>query len=207
MKRAEIKLAVSAMSFTQVNFLLSYVLSRLTDNPNFPTPVVPLSEMAALHDELTVAISEATNGGGLSRAIRNGLTRKGKEMLSAQANYVRAICNGDPSMLESSGFDLVKERERLGIPVTPEQLTARHTAKSQQVQLKWPRSAGARGYRVFKTDTDPLTEANWEYLDFTTRARFTINGLESFKAYWFCVSALGTAGESDRSKAIQGRAM
>ena len=43
-------------------------------------------------------------------------------------------------------------------------------------------------------------------MDFTSRVSFKVNGLESYKPYWFSVTAIGAAGESDLSKAIMGRA-
>jgi hypothetical protein len=32
-------------------------------------------------------------------------------------------------------------------------------------------------------------------IGYTTRASHMVTNLESYKAYWFCVSAIGTAGE------------
>ena len=40
----------------------------------------------------------------------------------------------------------------------------------------------------------------------TTRITHLVDSLESFKAYWFCVSAIGTAGEGMQSDPAMGRA-
>jgi hypothetical protein len=54
---------------------------------------------------------------------------------------------------------------------------------------------GAHGYQVWITANDPAIAANWEAIGYTTRVRHLATDLESYKAYWFCVSAIGSAGE------------
>lgn len=39
-----------------------------------------------------------------------------------------------------------------------------------------------------------------------SRSSYVFQGLESYKPYWFSITAIGTAGESDQSKPIPGRA-
>ncbi len=39
-----------------------------------------------------------------------------------------------------------------------------------------------------------------------TKTRHLLVGLESFKAYWFCVCAIGAAGEGAKSDVCLGRA-
>ena len=54
------------------------------------------------------------------------------------------------------------------------------------------------------TDKDPAIEANWQAIGYTTRVRHTVSDLDSLKAYWFCVSAIGTAGEGAQSDPAKG---
>ena len=54
------------------------------------------------------------------------------------------------------------------------------------------------------TDKDPAIEANWQAIGYTTRVRHTVRDLDSLKAYWFCVSAIGTAGEGAQSDPAKG---
>lgn len=48
--------------------------------------------------------------------------------------------------------------------------------------------------------------ASWEAIGYSTRVRHAVTGLESYKAYWFCVSAIAAAGEGAQSDPALGRA-
>ena len=206
MKKANIRLALSTLTFIGILKLLRNVILRLTGNTHFATPLVPLPEMTILADDLDLAILEATNGSLASRIHRDKLLLSAKTMLTSQANYIRAVSNGDVEMLESSGFELAKVPERTGVPLAPDTITVRATNIATEVEMRWPKREGALGYRVFKTDQPPTDTTVWDYVDFTSRVSFKMRGLESFKPYWFSVTSIGAAGESDLSKATMGRA-
>jgi hypothetical protein len=204
--KTNIKLALASLSNLRVLALLRQVVSMLTGNLFFPTPIVPLADMTLLADELEDAIKKAKSGDRVSIAERNILVDQAKEMLTSQADYVRAVSKGNRPMLLSSGFELSKERERYGIPLAPEKLSSRATKLSHEVEVRWPKATGILGHRVFMTDQDPVTNPTWEYVDFTSRTSFVFKGLESYKAYWFSVTSINSAGESELSKPILGRA-
>lgn len=206
MKKANIRLALSTLTFIGILKLLRNVILRLTGNAHFATPLVPLPEMTTLADDLDLAILEATNGSLASRIHRDKLIASAKVMLTSQGNYVRAVSNGDVEMLESSGFELAKVPERTGVPLAPDSITVRATNIATEVEMRWPKREGVLGYRVFKTDQPPSDSTVWDYVDFTSRVSFKMRGLDSFKPYWFSVTSIGAAGESDLSKATMGRA-
>ena len=117
---------------------------------------------------------------------------------------MRSVCAGDVVKLESSGFELAKQREPIGIPGTAKDLQALFTNRRGEVDLRWKGVYGAHGYQVWMTDKDPAIEANWQAIGYTTRVRHTVSDLESLKAYWFCVSAIGSAGEGAQSDPAKG---
>lgn len=49
-----------------------------------------------------------------------------------------------------------------------------------------------------------LRDLFFSILGYTTRVRHSVTDLESLKAYWFCVSAIGTAGEAAQSDPAKG---
>ena len=204
--KANIKLSLSKLTFIALLDLIRNVIAKLTGNAHFSTPFIPLVDMEGMADKLEAAIEKANKGSELDKRLRNDVVLEVKSMLRAQANYVRAICDGDGTKLLSSGFALAKVPERAGIPLAPDKITARATNIATEVEMRWPKSDGALGYRVFKTDQPPTDATVWDYVDFTSRVSFKLRGLESFKPYWFSVTSIGAAGESDLSKAIMGRA-
>jgi len=205
--KANIKLSLFELTFVKLLALIRNIVAKMTGNPNFATPAVKLSDMTALADALEAAIEDATNGSRQSKLVRNALMEQGREMLRVQADYVRSVCAGDVVKLDSSGFELAKQREPIGIPGTAKDMQALFTNRRGNVDLRWKSVYGAHGYQVWMTDKDPAIEANWQAIGYTTRVRHTVSDLDSLKAYWFCVSAIGTAGEgaqSDRAKGMAG---
>ena len=188
--KANIRLSLSRLNPVSVLVLLRNVISKMTGNANFPTPKVPLADMTTLADNLSLAIDDANAGSLLAKSKRDDLVHSAKEDLNAQADYVRSICGGDRSMLLSSGFELAKERTPIGIPGVPANLFTRMTGKMGQLEVRF----------------DPELYNSWNAVGSTTRVKHLVTDLESYKAYWFCVSAIGTAGESAQSGPALGRA-
>lgn len=206
MRKSNISVSANRLKPEALLALLRNVSAKMTGNANFATPAVPLATLTAQADALEAAIQLATFGSRQSKLRRNELLVECRDLLTKQADYVRSICLGDAAMLESSGFNLAKERKPIGIPGTPQRMEARFTNLRGEVELRWKSVHGAHGYQVWMTDKDPATGAAWEAVGYTTRVKHLITDLESFKAYWFCSSAIGAAGEGAQSDPAMGRA-
>jgi len=204
--KANIKLALQRLIPVTLLALIRNVVAKMTGNPNFTTPKVLLADMTLLANNLEAAIEAATDGSRESKSKRDDLFQAGKEMLALQADYVRSECAGDRTKLLSSGYDLAKSREPIGIPGVPVNLLARLSGKVGQVELRFSAVHGATGYQLWMTDKDPEVHNSWQAIGYTTRVKHMVTDLESYKAYWFCVSAIGTAGESAQSDPALGRA-
>ncbi|MBP6310686.1 MAG: fibronectin type III domain-containing protein [Flavobacteriales bacterium] len=197
--KSNIKLSLYKLIPIALLALVRNVITKLTGNAFFPTPVVSLATMTAKADEFEVAIQAATAGSRQSKLMRDALALDIGEMLRAQADYVRSVCLGDRVMLESSGFDLRKQPERIGLPGTPEIKIAKMTGKQGQAQLRWTGENGTSAYHVWMTDKDPAEFSSWAVVAITTKVNHTVDNLESYKPYWFAISAIGAAGEGLKS--------
>jgi len=204
--KANIALRLSTLLPPGVLAMLRNVHAKMTGNAAFPTPLVPLADLKTKADALELAIEEATFGSRQSKLLRDELLREAKALLDAQAGYVRGVCNGDATLLESSGFDLARPRTPIGVPGTAQDLRTGVTNRRGELKLRWNSVRGAHGYQVWMTTQDPTTEANWQAIGYTTRVSHLVDNLESFKAYWFCVSAIGAAGEGMSCDPAMGRA-
>lgn len=200
--KADIKLTITRLTPIKVNALLSVVASSMDSNPAFPDPVAPIADMLALKHRLSHAISVATEGSRQSKFMRNDLVTEAMDMLRQQASYVRAMANGDATILASSGFDMQRERQRIGRPDAPTVSQAAYP-KSGTLKLRWNRVRGAKAYKVFLRLPGSATA---ELITVTTSASHIITGLESFQPYVVQVSAIGAAGEGKMSQEFMGRA-
>jgi hypothetical protein len=206
MKKSNIALHMSKLRPVQVLALMNNVVAKMTGNANFAEPAVKLTDMQAKADELKLAIEAATDGSKQSRLLRDELLMASKVLLNKQADYVRSICEGDAAKLQSSGYPMAKERQKIGIPGMARKMEARMTGLRGQLDIRWHSVHGAHGYQIWMTDQDPAVKASWQAIGYTTRVSHTVTDLESYKAYWFCVSAIGAAGEGAQSDPALGRA-
>jgi len=204
--KANIRTALSLMNALKTLALLRNVVTKLTGNAHFPDPPVTLSALTLRGDALEAAIALATEGSKQSKLDRNKLTTYAKAELTSTADYVRSVGNGDAAILSTSGFELAKQREPIGIPGTSKRMEARLTGLRNELELRWATVHGAHGYQIWMTDKDPAVDGNWEAVGYTTRVRHLVTALDSYKAYWFCVSAIGVAGEGAQCDPAMGRA-
>ncbi|MBK7554129.1 MAG: fibronectin type III domain-containing protein [Flavobacteriales bacterium] len=186
--------------------LLNNVIEKLTGNIKLPTPPVSLTVMQTLADAYEQAVEDAQFGSQASKAARNALTKEVRAVLTKTGNYVRATANGDATILTTSGFEMSKIPEPVGLPDAPENLKVLMGPLSGQTDVRWKRVHGATSYQVLRSASDPTVSANWTVVTTTSTARFVDSNLESFKPYWYAVVAIGFAGKGNPCAALMGRA-
>jgi hypothetical protein len=204
--KANIRLALFALRAPALLILLRNVIAKLTGNIFFPATPHTLASMETLADDLESATQNALQGGLAERELRNALVEQTKDVLTQTANYVRATANGDRKMLSTSGFDMARTAEPIGVPGVPHIKGGAATGRTGEVEFRWTGERGAHVYNVLMSATDPSVAANWEPMATTTRTRYHAQDLEPYKAYWFAVSAIGAAGESALSEPFLVRA-
>lgn len=167
------------------------VVDLMTNNPNFPTPEVALSELTAIVGKMESAYFEFKNGSHLAKANLDMFTVQADELFRKQANYVTRIANGNESIIISSGFEASKDS-------TPRQHTdfqIKDGEKPGSFELKKLAEEGAKSYLWhMHADTIPSNEKEWEVAGITTQSSIEINGLISGTRYWFRVAPITPEG-------------
>lgn len=205
--KANIKTGLYKKTAVMILILFRNVIAKLTGNLFFPTPPHTLAAMTAKADELEVAIEGSTEGSKASRVHRNKVAKEAADMLRAVAEYERMVANGDESKLATGGFELAKRPEPVEHIGIPSREVATPTDKSGEIEFRFRKVRGAHYYNVYRADVDPASgNVEWKLVLTTTRARNVFTGLESYKPYWFCASAVGVDGEGLKSDAAMGRA-
>lgn len=187
--------------------LLSNVQTKLDGSTLYNDPPVKADDLSTLAQELESAIDAATDGSRAAKAHRDVLVAQVQDTLRITADYVRMVANGDLDKLTQSGFPIAKQRHPAGVIGTPLLTQARMTGQPGQVELYWTGVVHRRAYHVYVTEQDPsLPGAQWTLTGVTSKVRFMADSLEAYKAYWFCVSAIGALGEGLKSDPIIARA-
>ena len=204
---AKLKIGVAGLKDGDLVAKAGTVIDQLTANvATFPTPSPAVAVLTTAKDALVRAMGAAEQR---SRSAFNDLriARKSmKDLIIQEATYVENVANGDEGKIIDGGFEVRKRPVPSPIPGEPDRVTVAVGSYTGTVQLSY-RSKDARSYLIFITETDPsLAAAQWTVAGSTTQREFTVEGLASGKAYWFKVSALGTAGESPACEPVMSRA-
>ncbi len=203
--KANIKLELKTLTPVRLAALMRNVADKLDGNPHFPAPPLSAADLKAQEAVFTAAILEAIDGSLLSKARRNALEAEARNSLRLLADYVRLVAQGNEVIMASSGFELAR---RPGPPQpmgTPLLQAARMTGRHGEVELRWSGVANRRTYHIYVTQQDP-TDPNctWSLTGITGKITHRVQGLEAYKGYWFCVSAVGALGEGVKSDPVRG---
>lgn len=204
--KPNIKLSLSKLTPVYLLTLLYTVIKSLTGNAFFANPAVKLVDMQVLADKLKVAIEDAINGGKNERQIRDQLVVETQDMLRVQADYVRTASAGDAVKLGSSGFQMAAIPQPFETMDPPSNVRTMATGKVGQVVIRFKSSRGAHSYQILMSETDPGTNPAWKPVGVTSRVRYTMNGLASYKPVWFAVVTIGAKADSALSAPAMGRA-
>lgn len=203
--KANIKLELKTLTPVRLAALMRNVAEKLDGNPHLPVPPVSAAALKAQEEVFTAAILEAIEGSLASKLRRNALEGEARNSLRRLADYVRMMAQGDVVILASSGFELAKASGPPQVMGTPVLKTARMSGRSGELELRWSGVVNRRTYHVYMTKGDPTAhDVEWTLTGITGKIVHCVQGLEPYKAYWFCVSAIGALGEGSKSNPVMG---
>ena len=160
-------------------------------NPYFPDPPAALAELKKLLPEYPVAVANAMGRDTMKVSVKKDMKAKIVGYLTELDAYVTAKCNGNRTMLISSGFYISGEKGEAAEP----------TISKLDVELGPPGIITTRIKRVANTRayfhqyaTEPPTSATSWHSETTLQASCTFSGLQSGKTYWLRVAILSSTG-------------
>ena len=167
-------------------------VDMLTGNASFTLPAGFLASITTACNVLEEADQEVLfNGGKINYQAKRAAEKVLKDLIRELAGYVQAQSSGDEAKILSAGFDV----RRQGKPVEElgevQNLRPVLTSFQGTAKLRWDVVEDATNYQVFSNTTGPDAMDRWELVAFTSKARYTVEALESGKFYWFRVQALG----------------
>ena len=142
------------------------VVTKMTNNPSYPTPEVELGDITAANTAFATAIAAAAQGGTQLTAAKNAAREALVSLLRKQAAYVQSIAQDDLTMLLSSGFwNNATDRTRRPLP-KPSILSIDNIATTQLL-AKATALDNARAYEArVRAGTQP-----WQSAGVYTKAR------------------------------------
>ncbi len=182
------------------------IVTSMTGNTSYPTPSPTLAAVTTALNDFITALANAADGGVTLTSIKNDKRADLVALLRNLANYVQVACDGDLTVLLSSGFPIQKpQRNPIGVLPAPVNLTVNLGPVSGELDADVPPVFGASIYNWRLTTTaNPNTVVQTAQ---TTAASNSFTGLTPGVVYVAQVNAVGSAGPSDWSQPVSQMAM
>jgi hypothetical protein len=215
---SRVKIGISDLSPAELVLKGKHLVESMTGNANFTTPNPDLAVVDTALDDLSAATIAAFNRDKEKIAIRNQQAEEVKALIRQLSSYVQNVSAGDELIILSSGFEVRKSPEPVGIPVQVENLSAEGTKAAGELKLDWKAVKGASSYVIEIMDLgfgtsdssseSPETDADddtWEDPITVTASRKLLTGLNSGHIYRVRVAAVGSAGQGAWSDIAEDR--
>ncbi len=190
MKKLIINTGFSKFTDAVLDVKADEIITKMTGNANFTTPIPPLAEVTLAKTEYASSLVKAANGTTNDTATKNQKRSVLEGVLGRLGLYVQLTANENEDALFSSGFDLQKQREFVGILPKPENLRSTPGSNIGSIKLVVNSIPGADSYLFEYTET-PFTEKSvWQVIP-SSKASINIDGLVSGKQYAFKVTGIG----------------
>ncbi len=187
MIEVKISLAFKKLSAALSAVFGQSILTAITGNSNFLNPFPVITDLQTAVTDLKNAIALFHPGDKASGEAVKAAKRKLNPVLKALAGYVEYISDTKVTIALSSGFSIVPARQGRA-----KGFTAVQGLQSGSVEVRT--LSGANSY-VWQYYAEPLSNADWHQAAVTTRAAYTINGLNPGTKYWFRVAAITKNGQ------------
>jgi hypothetical protein len=200
---ANIALRLATLSVNDVITLAMRVHDKMSALAAvFVTPPVLLVDFADQISDLQAAQQENTVDPSKSKTVIRDLKLKDVNFsLTILGKYVQVTSKGDPTVIQSAGFDLRRTGPRKYPTIDPPILgKLSYTSNLGEIKLQWKRIFNARAYEI-QYCLDPMTFDGWQHAGFTIGGLSKVGDLPSGQVVWFRVRSIGAPGGSEWSPA------
>jgi len=193
---SQVKTNIGKLNSMEVVALARNVVTKMTANANFTTPVPALAAITTAADQLEASINAAIAARSASKLATS--TQKDKlttlhGLLMQEASYVQTTSNGDATKIDSSGFTVRNTPSPIGVLPAPSDLELNANVNPGSMGLKWSPVPGAASYMIERAPDGPEPHA-FVGIASPTKTSAVVNSMTSGSRYWFRVAAVNAAG-------------
>ena len=189
---------------TDLSRLSGKVAKAFTEDPIFANAPFTGAELTALKKTFDDAIIKADKGGSLATALKNAARAALIDALNKDASFVDIQCDGDITILLSSGYEPVSTNRAQRI-LNPPQVIAVENGQSGELRARIRADASAKAFQgriklATGGDYGPV-------VSFKNSRSILFKGLTAGLTYVFQLCAIGgSTGQSDWSEPGSGMA-
>ena len=164
---------------------------RMTGNPNFPSPDVPLSELKNSTDKVENHYIASLNGNKAVTSLLHKEVEIWNDYMRYEARYVERMAQNVESVVLSSGFNLAKPP----IPGARAEFSVKQGEKPGSVLLRHKALKNGYAY-VWQYCKNILAEneTDWTLANITVQASVVLNDLIPITCYWFRAAVVTPQG-------------
>ena len=205
---AKVKLGLGDMTVLEKVQFGDTVHTALTGNPNFVTPVPPLTAVLTATDDLRAA-AEAVRLAKLALAAAVNVQDQAEDafdfVMTQEGNYVENTSGGDPAKIQSAAMQVQAGPTPPAALPKVEDVSATSGDLDHECDLHW-KPVNRKNNYIVEVSPDPVTATSWTQAGLPTKSKFTVTGLTSGAKYWFRVAASGPLGAGPWSDPATARA-
>lgn len=205
---AKPKLELRKKSESELALYVDSIITALTGNADFPTPVPPLAEVQARLEDYKTKHAEATamtNAARLAVLAKEKARAELKSTVTRLAAYVESAAAGDASAILGTGMQVRQTGGHSDRLPAPANLDSAPGHLEGEIRLTWRGVPGAKTYEIaYKQHLDA---APWAHSKTATKRKASVPRLQPGVVYAFRVRAIGTAGEGAWSDETTQRAL
>ncbi len=197
MRPPKVLINFSKFSDSKLDQEAQAIVTALTGNGNFTTPVPALTVVADAISSFQEAMSNAATGDRTAISIKDEQRRELESILQSLGLYVQLQSGGETSVMLSSGFKISKSPSPVGPLPKPTGFMITPTGKDE-MKMELDKIDGASAYQFEFRQT---TETQWS-LRMSTKTRVIQTEMESGKEYIFRVVPIGASDIREYSDEI-----
>lgn len=200
---AKVRITRAYKKFSNLNLLgkLRFIISCISNNPNFLSPTPSVDSLNLLADDLDNFISKAKNGGRLDKALLRDKRQVVLYNMEKLSSYIVLTAGNNRSIIESSGFTASRIRSTADPLQKPTELRLTDGVNTGELRLLFKRVKNAKSY-MYQIAEGPLDE-NTKWVNFHgTQSKQSFTRLKSGVRYWVRVAAIGNKAQVVYSDAV-----
>jgi len=167
------------------------VVTKMTGNPSFTSPDIPLAQITTMCNTLEAAFNAAQGGGSQQKSALKAASIQWDTLMYKEADYVNRIADGNGTMMLSAGFYTTHQP----MPALHPEFRVEHGNLSGEV-VGTHKAERGRSAWVWQYCEDPIPEEDsWTHAGVSLKASFVYTKLEPGKKYWFRVALVTSTGQ------------
>ncbi len=201
----DVKLNLKDLTVSEKVELALSIVTDMTGNAAFPTPVPALAVVTAAADALSDKVQAARSArlaAATATSEQDDAATALDGILSQLASYVQTTANGNKDIIRSAGMDVRAPRTKPTPLDAPVIKSVTLGVKSGSVNLTWLPLYSAKTYAIEHT-ADLTGQSGWSNgADFTRRSG-TVPGLTPGGRYLFRVAGVNALGKGPWSQTVE----